>query len=661
MINLQLINQQEEQTVEINIVSIVNSHVEKINYSKYITNSDISLSCIESEELNSIDNLNIQNLSWVHPRNNINFENEITEVNTKSFILPYKEVLITDQYSIDVEDNINPLFYKHKKQLKEATIEIKRAGKELEELNGYKFVNNYLYTNYNNQYDYDTGSYVLYYVVGTDLDGNPVNELLNLEPSIKEATWEDIDLDSGELRNNVYTKDILPEGTSFRISSDVKKDCGEEENIFYIKNVQDNIIELLKPDSISINNAWNLKVRNGAFWSNKKYWISEFETQSFNPEYGVLKNIFKDSFIVNENIIKVPSINLYYKLEENVHIEILIYQEDELVEAITSNNLIVGQRYNNKEVFWENKILHVDEKNGFIELDKSLEINKTVKVTYFYKTDNYLIKEISVNPIYNKNVVNNKYYFYLKPNMLAGEKSIEYLILDEDDIILNCSQENLKEEYLNEFNPNTILNETLDTFKNLYEYKFENEYEYLPLGEVSLVEDYYVDEINFIDIKSQEKINLETSVNRQWKILQSNYGYGEKGQAVQKSNILYLKVPEKLLKTMSEKDIEKSLRRKLKAATDIVIEYDKEESLLTITLPVVKKVKIQFSWEGIGNYKLYRSSSEAGEKVLIYEKESNQKELVGYVDTDVISGEKYYYWSRYNDNSFGRTYGVEVR
>lgn len=664
MLNLQLINLPGEQETEINIISVVNSHIDSINYSKFISNQDVALEAIEFEEINSNDNLEILDLSWQHPKNNINFLNQIFKVKTKSFILPYTNVLITDQYEFDIEGNEMPLFFKHKKKLKEARIEVRRSGKELEEFYGYKFVNNYFYTNYTNQYDYDTGSYVLYYIVGTDLEGNSVNELLNTEAAIKEATWEDIDLDSGEIRNNTYTKEILPEGTSFRISDDVKKECGTENNEseYFIKLVDQNLIQLLPPDEYSIKNTWNVRVSNGAFWSNgKKYFVPEFENQNFNPEFGLIKKSFKNSYLVNENVIKLASKNIRYNPVNELHLDLLIYLNEEIVEAISSDPNKIGTRYKDSEIFWENKILHVDERNGFVELNKSLELTKEIKSDYFCFVDDYLIKEINFNPTINKNIIYNKYFFYLKPNILPGFKSIEWLILDEDNIIVECSQENLKVEYNNTFNENTVINETLNTFKNLYCYNHNNDNEYLILGEVFLKEDYYLDEINHLELSFQNKININSSANRQWKLLQSEYGYGEKGQAVQKNNILYLKVPKKLLDTMSENEIDNALRRKLKAGTDIVIEYDIEESLLNITLPVVKKVFINMNWEGPGNYKLYKSDSEIGIKELIYEKESTQREIVGYVDNNVESNKKYYYWSRYNDNDFGRTYGVKVR
>jgi hypothetical protein len=83
----------------------------------------------------------------------------------------------------------------------EATITIvKNGNKEIVE-EGYliDLSSNSIYTNYINWFDPDSGSYRLYYVSASSEDGTVQNMLLNSAPATKEATWEDIDLDTGDL------------------------------------------------------------------------------------------------------------------------------------------------------------------------------------------------------------------------------------------------------------------------------------------------------------------------------------------------------------------------------------------------------------------------------------------------------------------------------
>ena len=54
--------------------------------------------------------------------------------------------------------------------------------------------NNIIYTNYKNIYNYDDGSYILYFVSSVDEDGNATQTLLSPEPVAREATWKDVDL-----------------------------------------------------------------------------------------------------------------------------------------------------------------------------------------------------------------------------------------------------------------------------------------------------------------------------------------------------------------------------------------------------------------------------------------------------------------------------------
>ena len=69
---------------------------------------------------------------------------------------------------------------------------------------GFLIEDNILYTNYTNYFEESTGKYNLYFVSGVDLQGVAFNELLNLIPVFKEASWEDVDLESGELAENTY-------------------------------------------------------------------------------------------------------------------------------------------------------------------------------------------------------------------------------------------------------------------------------------------------------------------------------------------------------------------------------------------------------------------------------------------------------------------------
>jgi|GEM_PF-3836685 hypothetical protein len=661
MLNLSITNQGKEKEIIINIISCVTSHTEKLGISKKINSNDVGLYHFESKSITCKDNIVLKDLSWASIYNEEK-EGKLFSFSGKSFSSTSEDILLTRVISQDKLGNELPLFYKHNKKLKEGKIQRIVYGKELEEIFGYEFVNGYIYTNYENQYDIESGSYKLYFINGIDFNGNQVNELLNPVKAFEKATWENLDLESGEIVGDVYVLEEKNIGFDVKVFFDEKEICGtNQENKLYAKTGKNSLIRLIKPEEDSNQNSWILKVSNGAFWDNKKYWVSEFINQNFNPELGILKKENKDCLLVNKNILKLPEKEIIINEDKNCELNLYIYDSlYKIKKVISTNKNMIGERYN-ENLIWESGIESFDLKNGFVELDKSLELNDIVKANFFYNTKDYSLVEIDINPFKNKKIVDKNLLVYLKPNMLRGERSIEWLFFDDKGRVCEASQKELKVKVNNSFNQNTIISESIDTFFEMYCYGNENNFQYLPLGEISYKEDFYIEEIEVIDIRNKENLELEEAIKRQWKLLQSKYGYGKDGQVVQKNNIIYVKVPLEILEKESEEVIEKAIRRKLPAHVEVVIDYVYEKSNLTILNNIENQINISMSWEMPGSYKLYKSNKEDGVKELIYQKESTSIETISYTDNNVVSGKTYYYWARINDYPLGDTYGVEVR
>ena len=99
MLNLEIINygSKVEETISMN--SYVSCPIESLRYSKYIDDRSIALEYIDSEEVNSKENLAIEDLSWLLPKNNINFfnNNQEFEIVTGSFYSEYKDIVLTNK------------------------------------------------------------------------------------------------------------------------------------------------------------------------------------------------------------------------------------------------------------------------------------------------------------------------------------------------------------------------------------------------------------------------------------------------------------------------------------------------------------------------------------------------------------------------------------
>lgn len=663
MFNLEIINHGSPVEDSIELINIVSKPVERLSYSKYITDKAIPISYIESEIVTPQDNLNISDLSWSIPENNPNLlkYREDSFSSSSKFVSTFRRVLFTNVTYTNKLSEIEPLFYKHKRDVKEAIVYFVSKGDRFDLEYGYKIQNNKLYTNYKNTYLNESGKYRVYFVSGVDTQGNSFNELLNVEEAIKEASWEDIDPETGEFINQIYTV----EKEANRYIFDFTKDDFCSNSTIYFKLLNQNLIKLLKPRDLDTSSPWTLEVSNGEFFSKgRKYFLPEYDAQPFVNEFGLLRATNQTCYQVTKNVIKLSKSKVKAKSSESLDLEIIVLDSEENpIRCITSNVSKIGDKYSDTNLVWESGIVSTDERYGFVELDFSLTPTQIVKANFYYYSDSFLIRDISFNPFENKKVLNKKYYFYLKPNQ--SYKALEYLICDEDDIIEDCSQVDLKLEVNGSFNTNTVIGGDLESFRQTFCYSGVNENLYLELGEVTFEEDFFLDEILEIDCRRDKEVvnsRYKDIINRQWKILQSKYGYGDLGQVYQNNNIFYIEVPLSLIKdnTNTSKDIERSIRRHLPADMDVIIDYTYPESSIDFNVSQNGEVKLNLSWEEPGTYEIYKSKNKIN-KELVQTIVSSLEEELSFTDTNVVSGDRYYYWVKINNHPHGNTYGVKIR
>lgn len=657
MLTLEVLNYKSKVEETIALEAIVSQPVDSIVYSKYINDKNVELEYIESDEVNSEDHLNINQLHWKITSNNENyFENYDFSFKTKSFSLFFRDVLITDKTYLNKEGVTKPLFYKHKKKIQEANIYYVSLGDTIEVEYGYKIDGNYLYTNYINSYNKRTGDYKIYYVSGVDYNGNSFNELLNVEPTFKQASWEDVDIDTGLLDGDVYT--ISQNGNHFIY--EVNKDdnaCSKDK--LYVKGLESNIIQLLRPESFSIKNVWTPRITNGFCFENEIYKIPEYERQAFNPTYGLIRLDYKDCFRINSSLIKLPVNKIRIDPNENIEINIFIYNEEQsIIKVLSTDERLIGNRFSTSDVLYEEGILSWDEKNGIVEISTSIDSSYIIEASFYYHTDTYIYNYVNLNPFQNEKMIHNKYYFYLKP--FKGKtlsRHIHHLMLDEEDRILESSEFPIQSE-----------SSMIGSFLNRFRSQYVNGESYMELGEITYDDISYLDEMFHFNVSKKHPIkesHYKNVIGRQFKILQSKYGYGEKGQVYQNNNIIYIEAPSSLLSkyggTYSEKELDRLFRRKLPAHIDILIDYVYPKSKLQIDTLSTNKVSIKFTWEGPGTYILERSRNMIDEPVEIYKTEQlSYIESITYEDNDVDSENNYYYTVRIDSHPKSNVTGVKV-
>lgn len=679
MINLEIINQIEEVESIINLNQVVSKPLEKLQFSKFIDDTSVVLDYFESTELNSDEHLELNSLSWKAAQNNKAFFEDLREGKTTSNIINsfYRDLYITNIVLRNTKENVEkPLWYKHKRHnIKEINFHVLSKGSLLEIEEGFVLKNGYAYTNYKNVFDDASSNYRVYFVSGITEDGVAFNELLNVEEAIGRTRFEDVSLEDGSIIRDSY--EIIEESGrySYRVNTP-KGFCEDNERSKYIyyKAKEDNLIQLLKPETYRMNNPWLMRVTSGHFLrEGKRYWVPEFKDQPFDGQFGTIRLVNKECTYVTESIIKLPVDKIMVDPTQLVHIDLHILDESEnAVFALTTDENKVGRKYSDTNITYELGIVSWDEEYGFIELDKSMEVSYLIKADFFYRADSLIIRDLDVNFYSNALLINSKVLFYLIPDSIS--RSVHYLVFDEEDRILESSNIKFKSIVEGEYQPESYVGKSMSDFRSERCIGYNNEYQYLELGEISLKEDYYLDESVILDVRESgylKESNLKAYYNRQHKGLQSAYGYGEEGQTVQKNNLIYVKYPIELLESFGglykERELIRYTKRKLQPGVDLVIEYEYPKPELDFNISE-ESISISISWEGPGKYQLYRSLSEFSEElneedevIAIYEKESLNKEILYFIDDTIEADTIYWYSVRVEGYPKSNKYSVRSR
>ena len=546
-LTLRLNESSQQSTTLLKFQIFCSSPIDKIQYKNLLTSKDVKIAYFETKELNPFDNLEIVDTSWTLASNNLNNITGHYFTNEMQVSSEYNELLFTD--IVNYQNNeITPLWYLHQsKNITEVTSFERLSSSNLiknQVSQGYKIVSGKLYTNYENIYDYKNDSFDIFLVSGKDSSGKFYTELLNLKPAIKKMEWTDLNPLNGELINSVYSQEQLPNGKyNYYINFSegfTERMCNNGLNGYYYKVSENNKIELMQPEALTGQQSWNMRIRYANLISANNgrqylYTIPEYNKQPYNPFLPLILVAEKLCFKVTDNIIKLNPSSLTYDPKMNIHIDVLVFDYNEnLKKAYTTdaskNNTKV---YNSGILFEYGFIESVDEKNGFISFTNSISVNSEdiIKATYFYNAEDYVMLDLNVNPVYNKNM-ENKFVVYLKPiditdslNYDPNTKSVHYLIVNKDNKIIFANEENLS---TNDF----------QTFKELYSCEYNKTY--LVLGEIYYKDESKIDDCFSFDIRTKNKFVKDESFKENYRLLQSKFGYNERGQNIDRMNARFL-------------------------------------------------------------------------------------------------------------------------
>lgn len=695
-LTLELVAHGAEQTITLPIAAHVKKYTERFIYTDRIDGTSVPIVYYESDPATSWRNLQIVDKTHLIPANTEDLvisRSTWTEVTSISFTSSYKEVSITDRVAVDKAGNRRPLFSCHR--LPEKTVEVNinviQNGviSEIEEGYFADIENNIIYTNYKNIYNYDDGSYILYFVSSVDEDGNATQTLLSPEPVAREATWKDVDLTTGALKKDVplYSKSKTSGGYTYQMN---------KSGTYYVRVVENSLIKPRRPAGIDPDEEWNIRFTAGEFATYvngrfRRYWLPEYASQPYQPAYPYVYAPYRRLLWVNRNTLKSSKEEIYISPEEDMHLFIYVYDEDDVLRGIfTTDGSLEGQRYvsSSSELtikYQSGLISSWDNVGGFINLGIEVDPNWTYYATHFYKANDYEFKGKSLNPLQDRSVLDYMWVYYMIPDADNNDKAIHLMSVDRSGII--CSTTQIKgRSYPNltlynedgTVNPNTVIGTkyrsavSTDTFIQNYTAQWDNDYGYYVLAEVLPMDVGIKEESLVVDVAREGATfsdeGFEAAIKANPRILQSSHGFGEDGQEVPVGGSYIIHYPATILGEyggeMTKSQAETALREFLPSYTYPVMLLDHPESLLEGSSTTTGQVDLKISWEGPKySYRLYRKQDAGAEWSLYRTVAAKLKTAVGSwpaegaiyfteVDSSVESGKIYYYSVRLYD---GRT------
>jgi len=459
----------------------------------------------------------------------------------QSKILRYYQFLVTDVFvGGDSSGSVKlaPLFWKHSVQKRIKTLlsslgesDINPSGaitivamqvldRNMKEYKHpqiqYDLTNGVVYSNLQNEFDFHSGRWNLYYVRyalrytrgDSSVAHHVYTDLLSQEPIFILADTDDLNPDLSLkitadayliTENYGYIEITLPLNTTYAV-----------------RPRTDNKIQLVMPEGLSVEVPWFARVSNGRVLSLSGgvpyiYDVPEYLTkQSFFPfppfkyvQEELMTRVTKSVYKANRERIVMPGVTSGVGEDATtMHPVVYAYNEADTLTAIfTSQGALLGKRDDTLGGLRWKAILGVDVPSGLVYLDYEIPANWKLYVTYYYEEMNYEITDIDFNPTMNNDIVGTMVVIYLVPESigygLAGrEASIHFLYVDRRGRITYCSQDG------SDGNPDwsAVVGSTYSSFRAT---KCFPDYKTLILGEISISPNQQPADLDKVDVRRE--------------------------------------------------------------------------------------------------------------------------------------------------------------
>ena len=697
LLDIEIIAHGPKKEQILSLSSHVKKYTESFVYTTKIPNINIPISYYESKPLDAWRNIHLVDKTYVLPANNIDlFADEYSwlEIPGTSFTSKYKSIDITYKQIVDKYGKMKPVFRKHSlpPDTIDAQLEVIENGNLIEAGEGLliDLKDQAIYTNYTNYFNPDTGSYRLYFVTSSSSDGKTYSQLLDAGPVVPEASWKDVDLETGKITKTSYTTEGSSAGFTFHLHKADEQHCDENDDgsgesvNFFVKPNMTGAIKPRLPAGKQPEDPWHIRFTNGMFYQYsmgklRRYWIPEWHRQPWAAEKPFIHCPYRNMLWVNRNTIAATRPSLAIDPANDRNFTLYVYDKhDVLLYVYTTDKRLENKRFSDTDVFYNTEMISSwDNSNGFIHFGIDMDPGNKYYAEYFYRATDYEFSSLTLNPLQNRDSLNNMWVFYLIPDTHPNDRALHVLGVDEDGYIVSCSQvEGRKHPNLqlvddqDNYNPDTVIGMKYASmtnpknFRKLFTAPFKNPNQYYILAEISVLDIGDKKDSFVIDLlrpgSSIDESHFKDAIKANPKILQSIHGYGKEGQTVPQNNVMLLEAPITLLEefggVLTKDKSEALLKQYLSADRLAVINWDWNKTILEGKSMRKGEVDLKMTWEGRNLiYNIYRRLNPLKEWEYLTKIVNPIEGDILYTDShNLDSGYIYYYSVRLVEN------GVEL-
>ena len=660
-------NPSENEEVNLPVDFHIHKRFDQIIYKSYVDDLAVPLAYLDSTDIHAKINLALIDRSEFLPENTFKrmfLKNNYDLVSgVSSYSTTYPDILITDRIIKDSRGLVIPLFQAHELPSDTTVVKIVQVTnthtRQLD--HGYLIDTslNKVYFNFKNTFDPITGNYELYYITSTSADGTIVKGLINPTPAIREAAWEDIDPDTGDLNDDFifYSREQNSLGYTYYFNKN---------GTYYIKPQDTSLISPIGfANGLSIS-GWFPRFTTGEFKHTdlngivRNYRVPEYDDLSFYPSKPYFFDSSAEAIQVNNRVIFIGRGNLAINQDDR-YLEIIIEDSNDVpIYALTTKTSKDGTKYIDDTNWSKDEIASWDNHTGFIELTIELRSEWNINISYYYVVKELQYLYTNLNPLHNDLVYNHYHVYYVKPD--ATNRSIHHLVVRNDGIIVECSDNAFK--LLDEdgiYNPSTFIGmvyrtSSRDTYRpddwvKLYSVEGDNVYQYLILAEYFFIEKRHPDFIEHVNVTRPGNVlnpkNIDDAVARAPQLFHSEYAATSAGFEYPQNNAYILRLSYSLLEdyggTFTTTTLVESLRKFVATGKYLLFEWDEDIRDLSIDNTVSNKITLTWSRIAPGwCYRIERSIILDGDYSEVGYLCSDYSEIT-FTDSELVSGTVYYY------------------